>query len=63
VGLPTYAEMGYGFMQYREIAERRIVVGEKKATLDSAAGGDPTDGHPHVDDQGSHPSHDAGGHL
>jgi hypothetical protein len=61
--LPTYAEMGYRFMQYRELAERQIVAGETMAVdvQNSAAGGDPTDGHTHVDDQGSHPSHDAGG--
>ena len=28
-GLPTYAEMGYGFMQYRPVEERHIVVGEE----------------------------------
>jgi hypothetical protein len=28
-GLPTYAEMGYGFMQYRPVAERHIVVGQE----------------------------------
>jgi hypothetical protein len=53
-GLPTYAEMGYGFMQYREVAERHIVVGEtiSDEVRDAAATGDPSaDSHP-VDDNG-----------
>jgi len=50
-GLPTYAEMGYGFMQYREAGERHIVVGEPIASdvRDAAASADAADGHPVAD--------------
>jgi hypothetical protein len=50
-GLPTTAEMGYGFMQFREVGERHIVVGEGVTAdvRDAAASAAAQDGHPQSD--------------